>query len=298
MGGKRKYIAAVLALILLASFAASGCARRGGGASERPARTTSRGRESSDRADRGRPTEEETTAPAAETAPVVRPSPQTVPETTEGLVFDDRRAGYPGTAPEWELMHLEWQPHYGTGTVWMEFYVDKAMYRYYCSLDHYATEDKLYLFATDENNRELIRSIIDIFRKIAGDQQLDDAEAAKEIAKFVQDTIEYQLDIDSTGESEYFRYPIETLYEQRGDCEDTSILMASLLREWGFEVGLLLLPRHCAVAIRAADDYDSTGYYEINGRRYLYIESTGSGWEIGNIPEEMLEYGAQLYLLP
>ena len=126
----------------------------------------------------------------------------------------------------------------------------------------------------------------------------NDAAVAREIAKFVQDCIEYQYDSDTTGEDEYPRYPIETIYERQGDCEDTSILMAALLKEWGYEVGFLHLPGHIAVALRTADNYSNGDYYEINGHRYLYIESTGSGWNIGDIPDDCKGIGAQFYPIP
>lgn len=299
MREKRRSFAVVLALIMLISFVATGCARKGGETSSRSERTSSRGKDTSDDTSGRRKTDDATTEPKTQ------PETESISEETvaatkpqEPLVFDDRKASYSGTTPEWETLHFEWENHFGTGTFQMDIPVDKAMYRYYCGLERYIDAEDFYLYADDESNGQLVKDIIKIFREIAREEHLDDADVAKEIAKFVQDAIEYELDTDSAGRVEYPRYPVETLYERRGDCEDTSILMASLLKEWGFEVGFLLLPGHCAVAIRAANDYDATRYYEIDGRRYLYIESTGSGWTIGTIPDEMMEYGVQLYLIP
>ncbi len=47
---------------------------------------------------------------------------------------------------------------------------------------------------------------------------------------FVQATITYALD---PGLFEYPRYPVETLVDLVGDCEDTAILYASLVRTLG-----------------------------------------------------------------
>jgi hypothetical protein len=74
--------------------------------------------------------------------------------------------------------------------------------------------------------------------------------------------------------------------------------MAALLKEWGYEVGFLHLPGHVAVALRTSDNYSAGPYYEINGHRYLYIESTGSGWLIGEIPEDCQGVQAEFYLIP
>lgn len=180
----------------------------------------------------------------------------------------------------------------------LDIQVDKNMYLYYRSLQRYYNVENMYLYINDENNREIIRTIVDAIRDVAKKFSYDDASVAREIVKFVQDVIEYEYDSVSTGQEEYPRYPIETLYERQGDCEDTSILMAALLKEWGYEVGLLHLPGHAAVAIRTSDTYNATAYYEIDGHRYLFIESTGSGWSIGEIPDEFLDAGAELYVIP
>jgi predicted transglutaminase-like cysteine proteinase len=41
-------------------------------------------------------------------------------------------------------------------------------------------------------------------------------------------SITYATDAASTGTGEYVRYPVETLTEQTGDCEDVAILLAGL----------------------------------------------------------------------
>lgn len=310
MKEKRRWIAALLAVAIMLSL--TGCARRGETSSDRSTRSTSRGKnstgrnDSSGRRDSSRGKSDRSKATEAPTIPEATRAPETVPETTaetfpqhkEPLVFDDRRASYSGEDPQWESMYFTWEDQLGVGTRFIEVPVDKQMYRYYRNLERYTELDDFCLYATDENNQKIIADIIQGIREETKDLHYDDAAMAKEIAKFVQDAIEYQYDSDTTGRQEYPRYPIETLYEKQGDCEDTSILMAALLKEWGYEVGFLILPGHCAVAIRAADDYASTSYYEINGHRYLYIESTGSGWEIGKVPEDMMQYSAKLYLIP
>lgn len=232
------------------------------------------------------PTEEEST------------ESETTAETKAPLVYDDRVAEYSGENPEWETLHFEWTSQNGRNPISLDIQVDKNMYLYYRSLQRYYNVENMYLYINDENNREIIRTIVDAIRDVAKKFSYDDASVAREIVKFVQDVIEYEYDSVSTGQEEYPRYPIETLYERQGDCEDTSILMAALLKEWGYEVGLLHLPGHAAVAIRTSDTYNATAYYEIDGHRYLFIESTGSGWSIGEIPDEFLDAGAELYVIP
>ena len=93
---------------------------------------------------------------------------------------------------------------------------------------------------------------------------------------------------------EYPRYPIETIVDGGGDCEDTSILFAPLMKALGYEVVLLLLEedRHMAVGVEIPQSvvegwsrgYPLT-YYSYAGRLYAYCETTGGGWRVGQRPE-------------
>ena len=103
---------------------------------------------------------------------------------------------------------------------------------------------------------------------------------------FVQH-LPYVPDDVSTPYDDYTKFSAETLCELGGDCEDTAILLASVLQSAPFEYDMVLIqpPRHMAVGIYGKDDLP--GYYwEKDGRKYYYIETTGVGWGIGDLPEE------------
>lgn len=115
------------------------------------------------------------------------------------------------------------------------------------------------------------------------------------ILSFVQHCIEYQFDKDSTPLSEWPRYPIETLYEGIGDCEDVSILTAAIMNRLGFKVALLHLPGHCALGIAGVPNLPGTYVEDTkSGTRYYYAESTATGWQIGKIPEEYKETNIEI----
>lgn len=106
-----------------------------------------------------------------------------------------------------------------------------------------------------------------------------------ELATFFVRTIPYSYDIDSIGHKEYPRYPIETLVEGTGDCEDHAILLAELLRSMNYDAILLEYPTHMALGV--ADTGNMYGsYYTHNGKKYYYVETTPSGRVIGDIPEK------------
>ena len=218
--------------------------------------------------------------------------------TNEGLIYtDDRIPNYSAANPIWETIHFEWESQDKRGTMQIDIAIDSEMYKYYRSLGRYYGIIDYPKYINDVNNKTIISEIVKVIRNVANNNSYSDAAVVREIAKFVQDAIEYQYDSDTAGEDEYPRYPIETLYERQGDCEDTSILMAALLKELGYEVGFLHLPGHLAVALRTSDNYSDGAYYEINGHRYLYIESTGSGWNIGDIPEDIQGQQATFYAI-
>ncbi len=114
---------------------------------------------------------------------------------------------------------------------------------------------------------------------------------------FVQ-SLPYSYDIDTTGLEEYKRYPIETLADGTGDCEDTAYLLAELLRTMNYDAILLYYSgEHTAVGV--ADSGNMYGsYYEYRGNRYFYVESTGEGWKIGAVPEAYIKKATVWELVP
>jgi len=123
---------------------------------------------------------------------------------------------------------------------------------------------------------------------------LSEIEKVNFVIDFVQ-SLPYTEDSVTTDWDEYPRYPIETLFDRGGDCEDTSILVAALLDRLGYEV-CLIFPvdkNHVAVGIAIEDAYGS--YYDHDGTRYFYLETTGEGWEIGDIPSDYEDSSAYIY---
>ena len=68
------------------------------------------------------------------------------------------------------------------------------------------------------------------------------------VLAFVQ-SLPYTSDSVTTGHDEYPRFPIETLVDDGGDCEDTSILFATLTLIMGYGTVYINPPDHYAVGI-------------------------------------------------
>lgn len=109
---------------------------------------------------------------------------------------------------------------------------------------------------------------------------LPDNVRAKAALWFVQCAISYAHDSDLYGTENFWAFPVETLYLHRGDCEDTSVLLASILEAMGFATVLLDYPGHMAVGVEL--DPQEGFAYALDDGTYSFCETT-SVWptEIG-----------------
>ncbi|MBI4296571.1 MAG: hypothetical protein HY667_05600 [Chloroflexi bacterium] len=150
--------------------------------------------------------------------------------------------------------------------------------------------------AKDPKDDLYIDRIVQHINDAAVKQRFTETQKINFTIAFVQ-SLPYTVDEETTPYDEYPRYPIETLFDRGGDCEDTSILIAAILDRMGFDVALLLLrdAQHMAVGIALADTYGS--YYDFNSKKYFYLETTGDGWEIGEIPPDITQTKAAVHPL-
>jgi len=157
--------------------------------------------------------------------------------------------------------------------------VPEALYNYYSGKERFTTTDyRGYVLHPYDD--AYVAVLVREFAVIQVEEGLTDEERLKLMISFVQD-MDYVADPASAGQGDYPKYPVETLVDGGGDCEDTSILMASLLESTGFNVSLLLLPNHMAVGL----EVNATGaHWTLNNVTYYYLETTASAWDIGEVP--------------
>lgn len=169
-------------------------------------------------------------------------------------------------------------------------------YQYYNQLPRYSPTDAEYWTNYIYENEGLLNNIAGSLLKCMDKYDKTKDEMLLETVRYVQ-AIPYKYDIDSTGYEDYPRYPYETLYDNCGDCEDVSFLLAGLLRSMGYGVCTLYLPGHAAVGVRT--DSNNANFY-LNGLGYYYIECTNEGWAVGEVPEdysESLFFDTDAYIL-
>jgi len=134
-------------------------------------------------------------------------------------------------------------------------------------------------------NRDALATVVDALGKAARSAGFDPEKTAGLVISFVQG-LPYVADDGAEGLLEYPKYPLETLFGG-GDCEDTAILAAALMKDLGLSVGLLhfvgTLPAHMAVGVALPAGVRGT-YFPWEGKRYYYGETTEPGWSIGEVP--------------
>ena len=145
-------------------------------------------------------------------------------------------------------------------------------------------------YATDDADVSGLSTLAYTLKSLAEENGYTSAyDIAGFITAFVQN-IEYRDDMATKGVAEYPKYPIETLFEQGGDCEDKAALLAKLLKLLGYGSVLLVSKDHMAVGLQTS----GRGNLSYNGAEYYYIETTEPGWRVGEVPGDMLGIGMEV----
>ena len=188
------------------------------------------------------------------------------------------------------LLSYNWK--YNTVEYQLNYNFDPARYTYYTNKEHFVMEYSDYIsFVTKEETAVI--EIAQILRNMSNEKEFDNLDEVNFIMSFVQ-SLKYSEDNLTAGVGEYPRYPIETLVEQTGDCEDSSALLISLLESLGYEAAMVLIPEAWDNYGHAAVGVNLTGaegiYYILNEGKdneigYYYAETTAEGWKLGEIPD-------------
>jgi hypothetical protein len=195
----------------------------------------------------------------------------------------------PQTAPEGTIRKdFTWV--YGGETWAITLYIPEHLSEYYSDRPRIPTADYS-VYVTHPLDDEYISTIISEFDDIASAEGFDVVQIVELVITFVQ-SLPYTSDDVTTGFDEYVRYPLETLMDGGGDCEDTSILTSALLDGMGYDTVLFNLPEHVGVGVDV-DHYGTYWLYE--DVKHYYVETTGTGWEIGELPEAYQGHSAIVY---
>ncbi|MBP7221707.1 MAG: S-layer homology domain-containing protein [Sedimentibacter sp.] len=196
----------------------------------------------------------------------------------------------PVYVPEIKEVSYTWEYPYG----WVSW--DWSLNISVEAVNIYRNIDRKYIYdysfyVTHAEDDEYMNSLANVFVETSEREGMSDWEMIELATAFVQG-LDYVPDDIGTGYDEYPKFPLETLYDQGGDCEDSSILLASLLRELGYGTVLVMTEDHMGVGVKASE----TANFTYMNMDFYYIETTAPGWGIGELPEEL--NGVNITILP
>jgi len=173
-----------------------------------------------------------------------------------------------------------------------ELQIPQSLYEYFSGLQRVPTNNYS-IYVTHPSDDPYLSKLITKLLETAAGEGYSEMETIGFAASFVQ-SLPYVTDDVSTVYDEYARYPVETLVDNGGDCEDTSILLASLIDGMGYGVVLINPPNHVAVGVAGGEGVYGT-YWSYNGKKYYYLETTGENWGVGEIPDEYHDTQAKIF---
>ncbi|MCW4049745.1 MAG: hypothetical protein NWE89_08410 [Candidatus Bathyarchaeota archaeon] len=189
------------------------------------------------------------------------------------------------------VLHREYTWEYGAQVHTVNITVPEPLLDYYSGKDRYSTSDYTG-YVVHPYDDAYIEALLNEFEIICALNKYGEEERLGLVTSFVQN-LHYETD-DTLGFDEYPKFPVETLVDSGGDCEDTSILYSSFLKAMNVSTALIYMPNHMAVAVEA----NATGtYWLLNNRTYYYLETTATGWELGEVPSEHKYEEVNLYIV-
>lgn len=162
--------------------------------------------------------------------------------------------------------------------------VDKKDYNTFVTTPRRSGNFHLYA----ESDCDVLDQIVTQLKAIHKTEKFNAFDEAGNVLKFVQSFISYRYDKDTTLYSDYPRYPLETLWDRVGDCEDVAILCGAILARLGHQVALLGYPGHLAFGVKAPKNQQRHQVIKDPkyDHSYYFGEATNKGWLLGEIPKD------------
>ena len=166
--------------------------------------------------------------------------------------------------------------------------IPMGIHDYYSRMERAPIEDYSIYVTHPDDDEELVYPLAAELKRLALQKGYNSEETVNFAASFVQN-LRYRLE-----DEEYPNYPVETLFDKGGDCEDTAILTAALLQAMDYDAVLIRFspPResdagHMAVGVAVTGV--SGGYsYAYDNEKYYYLETTAVSWGVGDMPPDIL----------
>jgi len=188
------------------------------------------------------------------------------PVSMQIRVFADLEGTF---AAHWEFNGVEYD--YSMTMRYSDVFAYTQNDKYSDRKDHKTDELVNRYFTTDD---KYVKQISEYLLEMRDKGNMSDTAFAGFVMRFVQ-SIPYIEDMKSRQADEFWKYPAEYLWDGGGDCEDSSILYATLMYVMGYDSGIIVFYNHAMAVISL--DTDTSGYknvMDIDGRKYIFVETT------------------------
>ena len=237
--------------------------------------------------------------------PQPRPSPQPTPRPAPEPVDED---DYPEDSEDDQFYYRAYQWHFNeepyrktgkTHLLNLSLRIPKEIYKNYKARPRNIHSNSDYVrFINEELQDDVVSPLTEKIRSLSRSHGFDDL-AEIHLAMAFTLSFDYARDIDG----DYPNYPVETLVEKKGDCEDHANLCGALFHNLGLESALVLMdtgPKvgHAALAVEAPIAIPGASFTSRRtGRDLFYCEvtpasnsttkdSTNVQWWLGMAPME------------
>jgi len=191
----------------------------------------------------------------------------------------------------WQMREGLDQPYDGE----IELTIDRRRYEESAAANPYSRgrpATRNYSQLVEEGMTEELGTLVDHFQAISDEQRFSSYQELACILAFVQ-AIPYADDRETKGR-EYIRWPIETLYDDVGDSDCKSVLLATLLRALDYEVIIVEAKGRTAVGIGGAEGLPGR-FLTHKDKRYYYCETSTMGWRVGQLPPDLADGQFRVY---
>jgi len=168
-----------------------------------------------------------------------------------------------------------------------EMTMPSPLYDYYFYKPRFPmrTYNDYLIYATDPFDDKFVDLLATLFNQQSEKLGLNQVKKIEFVNSFIQ-SLPYIDDRIAYG-YERPKYPVETLIDRGGDCEDTSILLSSILSSMNITNVLLFYPTHVAVGLELPGEQPAKAFKN-NGNNYYYVESVSPS-PIGEIPIKLVD---------
>jgi hypothetical protein len=198
-----------------------------------------------------------------------------------------------------------WQDYYNNENYSVQYGVSSLLgeqayqHRDGFTVEYWETDEEFWrkvYYELYDKNKDRLTFIQDSLQFIQDSLALDREDFARMVVSFVQDIpYNYILPDSCAGHDDFpcvpfVKYgilsPVEFLNTLQGDCDTRTVLLFTLLRNFGYEPVILNSTEYLH-SMLALDIPTSGDYIEHNGKRYAFWETTNVGWLPGMIPPDM-----------